>query len=171
MATENPTKLPLKYSVNKHALAGVKKNYASGNNISKTRVARFYSTGDGEVHGDRTLPKSLDTAQAVVAVAVCSMAAAGAGGEKVRVELAYNTADSAAAEDADPASWQQTVTQSVDVSGWTAKKKRRVTFTLTAANLAALDHLEYYLKRIATHADDNVSQALEVHDLFLLASY
>ena len=108
---------------------------------------------------------------AAKAVAIVSSPAAGAAGEKIRLEFAYSTADTSTGETADPAAWQQTVGVSQDVSAWGAKTKRRVEFTLTAANLAALDHFEYYLKRDPAHADDNHAQDIQVHALYLLASY
>jgi len=171
MATANPITLPLKYTVNQHALPAVKKFFTGGNNVSKTKCAKLYNSGAGELHGDKVLPTSLDNSMAITMVAIVSSPVAGAVGEKVRLEVGYHTTDTVAGETADPAAQQQTVAQSVDVSGWGAKGKRRVTFTLTAANFAAEDHLEYYLKRDPAHVDDNHAQDLNIHALYLKASY
>lgn len=171
MSAQNPICLPLKYSENKYALEGLRKNYSGGNNISLTRVSKFYNAGSGILHGDRTLPETLDTAQTMLVRAVLSSAVAGAAGEGVRLQLAYANAAPASSESADPASWDETVSITVDVSAWGAKTKHNADFSLTEANFAASDHMEFKLTRDKAHADDDYEQDLIVHDLMLVCTY
>lgn len=169
MAANNPLALPLKYSLNKHGLVAAKKDYSGGTNLSKTMVAYLLNSGDSELHGDRLLPATLDTGMSITAQAVLSSPAAGAGGQKIRLEFAYRALGST--ESMDYSSWQEAVATSFDVSAWGAKTLRLVTWSLTAGNFAASDFLEYVLRRYPTHGDDNHEQDLRLHDLSLLLTY
>lgn len=169
MATRNPLPLPIKGSLNRYAIPGLPLVWASGNNRFRSRATKLLYTGAGEVYGDRILPESLDTAQAVKAVALLATPTAGSAGQKIRLELGYSSI--AATESADPSAAQRTVSVSADVSAWTAKTARAVEFTLTAADLAALDHFVYALKRDPSHTDDNHDVDVWLLSLYLWAYY
>lgn len=173
MASQNPITLPLLTSSSKYAIPAVPKSYTGGNNVFRPAVSLFLDAGDGKLFGHRTLPETFDSGSAVKAVAVLSLPVAGSAGKKLRLEFSYHANDPRAgtAESKDPAAATQTVTTSFDIASWGAKVSRVAEFTLTATNLAAEDHLDYHLARYATHADDNYTDLVIVHELYLLATY
>lgn len=172
MAAINPIVLPLKTG-DANAIVGLRKFYTSGNNISKTMIAAlFRNAGIGTAYGDQVLPHTLDSTLAIIATAIFSTPVSGAGSEKIRMEFGYHSKQyTPSAEGADPAAWHQQVAVSQAVNTWVAKSIYVATFTLTQANFAAKDHLEYYLKRDPTHVDDTHGQDVLCHALFLEATY
>jgi len=172
MSVANPIPLPLYRGVNKYGRVAIPKFWSGGNNTSKTRLAgRLYIGGDGELHGSAQLPETLDNSATVTLRAVLSLPAAGAGGQKVRLEFSYRALDHGASEGGDFASWQESVAQSVDVAAWSSKALQRVAFSLTQGNFSANDWIEYVLRRYPAHADDNYENSVDVHGIHLLASY
>lgn len=173
MATQNTITLPRRNSSSKYAIPAVPKVYSGGNNVFQPLISKFIDGGEGKIYGSKTLPKSLDNSAAVKAVAVVSLPSAGSAGEEIRLGFAYRATDPRAGtpETLDPSSATESTAQSVDVSSWGAGEAHVVEFTLTQANLAGEDFLDYYLQRDATHADDDYADDVLVHALYLLASF
>lgn len=169
MATQNTITLPRQYSTSKYCIPAVRKEYSGGNNVLTPFVTKFLDGGAGKIVGARVLPKSLDNASAIAAKVLCSLPASGSSGEKVRLTFAYHLA--ASTESKDPAAVTESVAQSVDVSTWSLKTLYVASFTLTQGDFAGEDHMDFYLERDATHADDNYANSVLVHEIYLLAYF
>ena len=169
MATQNTITLPREVGTTKYVIPAIKKEYASGNNVFTPWATKFLDGGAGKIMGSRVLPKSLDNGQAITAKVLCSLPSAGSAGEKIRLTFAYDVA--ASGESKDPASADQSVAQSVDISTWSAKTLYIATFTLTASNFAGEDSMDYSLERDPTHTDDNWADFVFVHGIYLLAYF
>lgn len=154
MAVNNPFPLPFAASINEHAVIGVAYPYTGGNNYWHTAHLLFAETGDGELHGSRWVPNSIDFAEnnASLQAALILPEDDGDTGEEVRFVFGAEDHDAdgdVAPNDDTDGSDAETDSDALelDVSSFVAKRVYLLDIYLENTVLQAKNFQKYFLRR------------------------